>query len=541
VSVVNHLWLISGLPLQIELAFISTAVILVIYRRYPGICGRLAGRFKDIRPASAILAAALLPVTLRIAALPLAPPPQPHVADEFSHLLQADTLIAGRFANPAHPLARHFETFYVLQHPTYASIYPLGEGLVLAAGRLLAGNAWAGVLLAVALMSGAITWMLFGCLEPRWAAIGGLLAAFTYGLAEEWIDSYWGGAFCAFGGALLFGAMCRMRKSPTMSLALIAGIGWSIVWLTRPFESLLLLVALWGFIFVSAFSGRWKSWFAPACALVFVQLAVGGVSMMQNRAVTGSFFSLPYQLSQRTYGVPQTLWGQAPIREPNLDVPKLRNLYTYLRARKDFMDGHHLLYYGRIFSITWVFFVRFWLSMPIALGLFAGTRATRYLGALIACALIMAGFYGFFLAHYIAAYACVFMLLSVRGLQTISHWRSGPVLVCFLALGSCATNLGSLTRYSGWTPATQRSQLAAKVLGVPGRHVVFVRYLHGHDIRDEWVYNLANVDASRLVWSTAMGPAEDSEVARYYPGRRLWIADVDGHKATLSPYDPSQP
>jgi hypothetical protein len=56
----------------------------------------------------------LAPLVVRLAVLPWRPPPEPWVPDEFGHLLVADTLLAGRLANPPHSLWRHLETIYVL-------------------------------------------------------------------------------------------------------------------------------------------------------------------------------------------------------------------------------------------------------------------------------------------------------------------------------------------------------------------------------------------------------------------------------------------
>ena len=79
----------------------------------------------------------VLTVMFRLLLLPQSPVPIPSGADDFSYLLLADTLRHLRLANAMHPLHQFFEAVFVLQQPTYASIYPLGQGLVLALGRLL--------------------------------------------------------------------------------------------------------------------------------------------------------------------------------------------------------------------------------------------------------------------------------------------------------------------------------------------------------------------------------------------------------------------
>src|SRR5690242_5287809 len=116
-----------------------------------------------------MLILALLPVLLRLALLPTHPVPTPDIYDEFSHLLVADTLRHFRLANPPHPLHQFFETFFVLQEPSYSSIYPIGQGAALALGWMIFGLPWAGVVLSVAAFCALCYWMLRGWTTPVWA------------------------------------------------------------------------------------------------------------------------------------------------------------------------------------------------------------------------------------------------------------------------------------------------------------------------------------------------------------------------------------
>src|SRR5579872_7173245 len=206
----------------------------------------VAPRFAE-RTGWCALVLALLPVALRLALLARSPAPTPNGADDFSYLLLADTFRHLRFANPMHPMRQFFEAVFILQEPSYASIFPPGQGIVLALGWMVFGHPWFGVLLSCGAFCGLCYWMLRGWVSPGWALIGGLLAAIQFGPLCQWMNLYWGGAVSAIAGCLVFGAIPRLRSGSRMP-AILLGSGLGLQLLTRPFEGALLAVCVTPFL-----------------------------------------------------------------------------------------------------------------------------------------------------------------------------------------------------------------------------------------------------------------------------------------------------
>jgi len=484
-----------------------------------------------------ILLAAILPAGLRVAMLPWRHIPEPSICDEFGHLLVADTLVSGRLANPTHPLWRHLDTLYVLQRPTYSSIYPIGQGALLSAGKLL-GHPWLGVVLSVALMCGALAWVLSQVLPLKWVALGIAPIAFSYGL--QWIDSYWGGSLCALGGALLFGAIIKLHRSPSVSMAIVAAVGWSIVWFVRPFESLLLLVLLWsvvGNLTMRAGSGR-ISWIAPITLILLFQGCAGGLTLAHNYAVTGTPTSFPYVLSQRLDGVPQSLAWQSPVSQPEFRFAEMKKMYLRQLHQKNLSGLARAKETG---LFLWNFFIEPWFVLPLFLASFAiRERNVAIAWGILLIALATTFIYPYFFPHYIAAYTVVLAFLIVRGLMTLAKWnvRSKPTgywCIALIILSAVSNQPVKMIASRNDVVAghlmagafNSREYIVKSLQERGGAHVVFVRYGKDHSLTNEWVYNAANIDDSKVVWVRWMGAGDDTEVMRYYPKRQFWIVDVN--------------
>ncbi|HVW85474.1 MAG TPA: hypothetical protein VHB50_12375, partial [Bryobacteraceae bacterium] len=263
----------------------------------------------------AALAVALFPMVVRVLLLPVFPFPLPRVHDEFSYLLLGDTLAHGRVANPTPPYFKHFETEYELVKPAYASQYEPGQGLFLAAGEVAAGHPWWGVWLSMGILCGVLCWALGFVLPPRWAFFGAMLAALQFGIYGYWMNSYFGGAAAAIGGALVFGGLTRKPRSPV-----VCALGLLVLFATRPAEAFLWSAAV---IWLG-----WKNVSRRTLVPFLTTFALGAtVLAAYNYRITGSPAQPPYSLYREAYGTPQSYWWQPPVVVTKFDHPELARNY----------------------------------------------------------------------------------------------------------------------------------------------------------------------------------------------------------------------
>jgi len=504
---------------------------------------RAIGPFRSLaeRRRTCIILAALAGPVIRLLLLPVAPPPEPVAHDDFVHLLAAGTLLHGRLANPPHAHSDHFETIYVLQRPAYAAKYPLGQAALLAFGKLLTGHYWGGVWIGVALFCAALTWFLYRYLPPPWALLGGLYASLHFGIGSYWMNSYWGGAVAGAGGALTIGALAEWRRSGRLRHAGVLAAGWSIVWLTRPYESVFLGLLIAAAILRHAWREGSLRAQVPACFVIACAAAPSILfAALHNRAVTGSPFEMPYQLARRQYGVPAAFVWQQPPAEPLKLTASQRGVYRWQ------LDLHHrattsVSYNAGRLETVWRFYVGWGLTIPILLAAVRYRKAgTWSLLAVLAAALAWSFLYPTTPPHYVAPYAAVFLLLAIGSCRTVAPLTvKGLPLGLFLVAAGIMWSVGlsASGRWMRHNPGdTPRAMLVRQLENRPGGDLVFVRYGPSHDVHREWVYNQAGIDASLIVWANDLGPAENGKLIRYYAGRNVWLLEPD-RGATMHRYE----
>ena len=149
--------------------------------------------------------------------------------------------------------------------------------------------------------------------------------------------------------------------------------------------------------------------------------------------------------------------------------------------------------------------------------------------------------------HYAAPALPLLLAVIATTLHRIARRSSALTTHRVLAVTACivvvhASMLGVVARAVGTTDdgagldrGRRRAEVKERIEREPGKHLLFVRYANNYTVHDEWVYNLADLKAARILFAHDLGP-RNPELIAAYPDRTTWLVTIETDRAYLAPY-----
>jgi hypothetical protein len=315
-------------------------------------------------------------------------------------------------------------------------------------------------------------------------------------------------------------------------------------------------VAVW---FLWWLAGKTKSRVPTRDRVIRVTVPVGAVLALTlafmgyyNWRLTGNPLLFPHMLNSRTYRTTGIfLWDHpgTPLEYHNQQFEDFYNGWE----REDYDNSWRAVWNVSAEKLTRTGSTYFWwgalLLLP-ALPFVFFDRKMRL--PVIIFLLIAAGFLAeiWSMPHYAAPLTGVIFLLLVQAIRHLRTIRLGGrplgLALSWAMFYLLATDVAfSVPRHLcdelEWTCKgdLSRADIAKRLSQTPGKHLVMVRYEDNHNLHDEWVYNGAEIDTSKVLWARELDPAQNAKLFAYFKDRQVWLVEPDTDNTELMPYQAS--
>ncbi len=280
--------------------------------------------------------------------------------------------------------------------------------------------------------------------------------------------------------------------------------------------------------------------------------------------VNGATLTLPYTINRATYAVaPYWIW-QSPRPEPIYRHSVLRDFYL----QNELPDAEKTLSPGGFVPSTLAKAVNgilFFAGSALLPALIMTRRVfiDRRLRFLIVCVFALAVgmmIETFMLTYYLAPFTAAFYAIGLQAMRHLRQWKVreqavGAAMLRFMLtivlVVAAIQIVGGLVHRAptdlprgAWScgsavPShcgTDRAGIESRLEKLPGQQLAIVRYGPNHFLMNEWVYNAADIDESKVIWAREMKQAENVELINYYKDRKVWLVQPDLQPVAVSPY-----
>ena len=166
----------------------------------------------------------------------------------------------------------------------------------------------------------------------------------------------------------------------------------------------------------------------------------------------------------------------------------------------------------------------------------------------------------FLISHYLAPFTAVFYVIGLQAMRHLRHCTlegrpvglalvriTFPLCLLLAVVRLFSGSLGLVNPEwpaSNWTMTwygpdhygTERAQIETDLEKLPGKHLAIVQFGPKRNSLDQWVYNSADIDNSKVIWAREMDVANDLDLMHHYKDRTAWLVRMDLVPASIVPY-----